>query len=65
MVKAQHDADISLAAGTVALPEALGRKYPNAPREWIWQWVFPATRTIQELLGHRDITTTIISTPTS
>jgi site-specific recombinase XerD len=23
----------------------LCRKYPSAPREWIWQWVFPATRT--------------------
>ena len=22
----------------------LGRKYPNAGREWMWQWVFPATR---------------------
>ena len=48
MVKAQHDADLSLGAGAVALPEALGRKYPNAPREWIWQWVFPATRTYTE-----------------
>jgi integron integrase len=44
-VKIQHDGDISLEAGAVALPEALSRKYPNAPREWIWQWVFPATRT--------------------
>ena len=24
------------------LPEALARKYPQAPREWAWQWVFPA-----------------------
>ena len=33
-----------LAAGTanVFLPDALGRKYPNASREWGWQWVFPA-----------------------
>jgi len=23
---------------------ALGTKYPNASREWAWQWVFPATR---------------------
>jgi site-specific recombinase XerC len=29
----------------VELPDALGRKYPNAGREWSWQWVFPATRT--------------------
>jgi integron integrase len=31
--------------GYVRLPHALARKYPNAPREWAWQWVFPATRT--------------------
>ena len=26
------------------MPDALDRKCPNAPREWNWQWVFPATR---------------------
>jgi integrase len=25
----------------VLLPHALARKYPNAPVEWGWQWVFP------------------------
>ena len=44
-VKAQHEADLSLGAGAVVLPEALAKKYPSAPCEWIWQWVFPATRT--------------------
>ena len=30
--------------GEVFLPEALARKYPNAPREWRWQYLFPASR---------------------
>jgi hypothetical protein len=27
----------------VHLPDAFARKYPNAPTEWAWQWVFPAS----------------------
>jgi integron integrase len=119
-VRDQHRADLQLGAGFVELPDGLARKYPNAPREWPWQWLFPATRgyihpatgqrrrhhlhdtvvqravrraalaaglskpvsphtlrhcfathlleagydirTIQELLGHRDVATTMIYT---
>lgn len=28
--------------GSVYLPNALARKYPNAKYEWQWQWVFPS-----------------------
>jgi integron integrase len=42
--KAQHDADLAAGRGSVALPGLLRAKYPNAPFEWAWQWVFPATR---------------------
>jgi integron integrase len=40
----QHQADLRAGAGFVQLPDALRVKYPSAPREWPWQWVFPATR---------------------
>ena len=43
-VRRQHELDIADGAGWVELPGALGVKYPNAGREWGWQWVFPATQ---------------------
>ena len=43
-VRTSHGRDVARDAGCVELPWALARKYPNAAREWGWQWVFPATR---------------------
>ena len=53
-VRAQHERDLAFGAGWVELPTALLRKYPNAGREWVWQWVFPATRLYRDrLTGQR------------
>jgi integron integrase len=53
-VKRQHEGDLLRGTGWVELPWALARKYPNAGREWVWQWVFPATRIyVDGLTGQR------------
>jgi len=43
-VRRLHERDLAAGFGRVALPDALARKYPNADREFGWQWVFPASR---------------------
>jgi integron integrase len=43
-VRTVHERDLKAGFGRVQLPDALARKYPNANREWGWQWVFPASR---------------------
>lgn len=44
----QHRRDLAAGAGSVSLPDALTRKYPRAPWDWAWQWVFPATRSYMD-----------------
>jgi len=40
-VRSLHRSDLAAGWGRVLIPYALDRKYPNASREWAWQWVFP------------------------
>jgi integron integrase len=50
----QHERDLAQGGGWVELPGALGRKLPNAGREWPWQWVFPARRIyVERVSGER------------
>jgi integrase len=40
--RAVHEEDLAHGWGSVWLPDALALKFPSAPRETRWQWVFPA-----------------------
>jgi integron integrase len=39
-----HERDLAAGYGRTSLPNALSVKYPNADREWGWQYVFPASK---------------------
>lgn len=41
-VKTLHERDLAAGFGEVFLPHALASKYPNAPKAWGWQFVFPS-----------------------
>jgi integron integrase len=41
-VKRLHEQDLASGHGDVELPGALARKYPKAPHEWAWKFVFPS-----------------------
>jgi hypothetical protein len=43
-VKRLHQDDLQQGYGAVFMPDALARKYPQAPKEWGWQYVFPSAR---------------------
>ena len=51
-VRLLHEKDLADGYGEVYLPEALSRKYPNAARQWVWQYVFPSnTRSVDPRSG--------------
>lgn len=43
-VQRVHKEDLERGHGEVYLPYALERKYPNAAKEFVWQYVFPAEK---------------------
>lgn len=43
-VREQYRRDLAAGCGGVSLPGALGTKLPGASRDWVWQFVFPASR---------------------
>jgi integron integrase len=43
-VRRIHNRDLAEGYGKTILPHALERKYPNAAKEWRWQYVFPQQR---------------------
>jgi integron integrase len=49
LVRRLHERDLAAGHGAVALPDALLTKFPSAPKEWGWQWVFPARRRYVEV----------------
>lgn len=52
-VRALHARDIDAGLGRVYLPFALARKYPNADRDWPWQYAFPSQRrSVDPRSGH-------------
>jgi hypothetical protein len=53
-VRLLHQKDLASGLGAVALPGALRLKYPQAEREWIWQWFWPgATISVDPADGQR------------
>lgn len=42
-VKMIHEKDLKKGFGSVYMPVALERKCPNASKDWIWQYLFPAS----------------------
>jgi len=53
-VKLIHESDLAHGYGSVYLPYALERKYPNASKEWPWQYVFPSNRlSVDPRSGHK------------
>ena len=54
-VRGLHERDLLEGCGWTTLPFALGRKYPNAGREWGWQYVFPSSKRCCDAENKREV----------
>ena len=54
--RALHNLDLKNGLGETFLPYALEKKYPNAPKEFGWQYLFPAERIIPGEKEKRSVT---------
>jgi integron integrase len=43
-IRKLHELDLAQGLGSAELPFALARKYPNADKEFVWQYIFPSNR---------------------
>lgn len=43
-IEVLHAEDLSKGLGEVWMPEGLAKRYPNAGKDWQWQYVFPSSR---------------------
>lgn len=55
-VKILHEQDLQAGYGSVYMPYALEKKYPNAPCEWAWQYVFPSGKLSIDPRGEQGVT---------
>ncbi len=53
-IKNLYEHDLRSGYNGTGMPEALERKYPNAAKEWSWQFVFPSTRLQRGESGKED-----------
>lgn len=49
----EHQRAVATGFGETILPEGVERKYPGVAKEWAWQYVFPANKTIRDASGRR------------
>ena len=50
-IRTLFDEDLQMGHANVYLPNALAKKYPNAPKSWDWQYAFPSRKLSKDPRG--------------